>query len=300
MNISIIGAGALGKVYGGLLSLCGHEVNFLLRSEYDLIKYQKYFDLYFKELDQTVRIDSPRIYNESSQLPVADLVIICLKTTENKHLDSLLSTTLKPDTLVWIIQNGIGNEEYIEQFCPSQPIVSSISTVAATRKDNARVDIYYLGDLRLASFNQQIDFSVFERLFSGSIKPKISVYDNYKQMRWEKLIWNVPFCTLAVIYDKSCDVLASEKPYEDIVNAMVKEVQAIAASEGVIISDEYIDKTVGMTKKVKNYYPSMYWDFVKQRPIEREYIFDNVLAIAEKNRVATPALISVKQKLDTL
>ena len=49
MKISIIGSGALGKTYGGLLSLAGNDVHFLMRSEYDEIREKGFFEINFSK-----------------------------------------------------------------------------------------------------------------------------------------------------------------------------------------------------------------------------------------------------------
>ena len=56
MKVSVIGAGALGKAYGGLLSLGGHDVHYLMRSEFNEIKEAGFFALKFNETGKTIKI----------------------------------------------------------------------------------------------------------------------------------------------------------------------------------------------------------------------------------------------------
>lgn len=302
MVISIIGSGALGKLYGGLLSLSGHDVHFLVRSEYVHLKAQQFYELNFKETEEKINIEKLNLYQDPAHLPKADLVIITLKTTDNQSLKSLLAQTVKPSTTILIIQNGIGNEAYIEKICPTQTIISAISTVAATRQEKGKVDIFFLGELRLAPYkrNPQTPIIDFDQLWPSKPAPTIKHYDDYQTMRWEKLIWNITFCSLSIIYDKPSDILASTTPYVHTTQQIMSEIQDIAASIGVVITNEYIQKTIAVTRKVVDYYPSMYWDYAQGRPIEKEYIIDNALLVAKNHNVATPCLSLIRDRLEQL
>jgi len=290
--ISIVGTGALGKLYGGLLFLAGHQLHFLLRSEYTTIKHQGFYSLKFNELGKTYKINNPNIYLNPKELPVSDFVIVAVKTTENKNLKSILAHTLKKETVIIIIQNGIGNEEYFSTLFPDQTLLSTISYAAVTRRENALAEVFSLRSLSMALFNT-IDNILFKRvqnLFLKELSPELLLCDNYKQMRWKKLIWNTPFCALSILFEKPTHVLASQQAYCLIIQAIMHEMQAVAHTQGVIITDEEINETILSSRAMKDYYPSMYWDYVNGRLIEREYIMDHVLAIAHQQHIKTPVL----------
>lgn len=300
MIISIIGAGALGKTYGGLLALAGHEVHYLMRSEYAPIKKTGYFNLHFHDPEQILKIENPNLHQHPHELPASDVVIIAVKTTENHQLAQLLSHCLTENTIVLIMQNGIGNEEWVSQFTGSCPLVCGVSTMGATRIDALTVDITYRGDVKIAPFTSNAKAACEElvELFSESLKPNhIRIVDNYKEIRWHKLVWNVPFATLSIIYSQSTDSLASSQPYISIVRNIINEVVDVAASDGVKIKNDYIEKMLLATQKVKNFYPSMYRDYVEGKAIEKEYILDNVLKIARSRDIQTPMLNLIEANL---
>lgn len=300
MRISIIGAGALGKTYGGLLSLLNHDVHYLMRSEYTQVKNEGYFNLYFTEQQKIIKIENPQVYQSASDLPPSDLVVISLKTTENKNIATLLSSCLSKQSIVVVLQNGIGNEEWISKFTGNCPIITAISTTGAYKEESSRVTIPFLGELRLAPFKIQykLDCEKIAALFQQSTMVPVRIYDNYKEIRWLKLLWNVPFASLSVIYSKDTYTIASHQPYATIANNLMDEVCDIAKSEGIEISKEYVTKMLEMTKRVKNYFPSMYQDYVQGKPIEKEYIIDNVLAIARSHDVRTPMLNLIASHLE--
>ncbi len=299
MIVSIIGSGAVGKSYGGLLSLAKTEVHYLMHSEYAKIHQSGYFNLQFQDPLQTIRIESPIIHSDPRKLPPSDLIIISLKTTENQSIASLLQSCLKADSTVLIIQNGIGNEEWISGFTQNCSVICGISTIGAYRSDANNVQVSFFGELKLAPY-QLKDMEICKALsetLSGALKKPVPVYNNYKEIRWQKLLWNIPFASLSIIYDQNTETLASMQPYVSIVRNLMNEVIEVAAADGVKIPKDFSEKMLTASQKAKNYYPSMYRDYVEGKPIEKEYIIDNVLKIARKHDIQTPMLNLIETNL---
>ena len=107
MTYSVIGMGAIGGYYGGRLANAGLEVNFLLHSDYAYV------------VEHGLRVDScdgdfflPHInaYHTLADMPKTDVILVALKTVNNHLLPELLSPIIREDTVVVLIQNGIGVE----------------------------------------------------------------------------------------------------------------------------------------------------------------------------------------------
>ncbi|MCS5712299.1 2-dehydropantoate 2-reductase [Candidatus Berkiella aquae] len=300
MIISIVGAGALGKTYGGLLAQ-QHEVHYLMRSEYAQVKREGGFTLVFPPPQNSMQIEAPLLHQDAKTLPPSDLVIISTKTTANHELGALLGHCIKENTLVLVIQNGIGNEEWISQLVPHNPLICGVSSMKATRLENNTVEIAYIAELRLAPFQAATEkqCEIIEQAFAAT-SPAIPVkaYQSYKEIRWRKLIWNVPFSALSIIYQQDTQVLATRQPYVSIVRALMNEVADIAKADGVTISQEHMAKMLEATQKSGPYYPSMYFDSIQGKPIEKEYIIDNVLALARQYHIETPMLNLIQTNLN--
>ena len=113
MKYAIIGTGAVGGYYGGRLANAGHDVHFLLHSDYAHVR--KY-GLQVESCNGSFHLPRPNIYNSVQDMPQADVVIVALKTTRNSLLSQLLPPLLHPKTLVLLIQNGIGLEADVQKM----------------------------------------------------------------------------------------------------------------------------------------------------------------------------------------
>ena len=303
MRVSIIGAGALGKAYGGLLSLSGHDVHYWVRSEYEEIKQKGYFALNFKETGNTTKIIKPKIHSNSDELPVSDLILITLKTTANDLIPSLLSSCRADHSIIVVIQNGMGNEEWISQFTGKSPVICGISMMGAFRKGSIDVEVALLGFLILAAYKAEFAPQVekVREIFTTMSTPmSIQVQENHRKLRWYKLLWNLPFGALALMYGKTSGVLASEEPTCSMIYDIMSELREIARREGIDIEESTVQNLLERSRAIKDYVPSICHDYNSGRKIEKEYIFDNVLALATKHKVKTPLLHLIDRYLDAI
>lgn len=303
LTISVIGSGALGKTYGGVLALAGHAVHFLLHSEYESIHSAGFFELDFKP-GKKLKVVDPNIYAKADELPPSDWVIVTLKTTQNNQATELLRTCVQKNTIILIIQNGIGNEEFFHSIFPDNRIICGISTLGATRENALHTRIYH-GESKLAPFKREdqrccdemgeVIKSAFESLM---IKHGVKVFEDYKSNRWHKILWNATFGPLSIIYHSPVGVLINVHQKE--IRDLMLEIKDIAIKEGINIETSFIDNMIKETARFFDYYPSMYIDYEKGRAIEKEYLFDNVLKIAKKNNVKIPLLREIEKSLSKL
>ena len=303
MKVTILGSGALGKAYGGILTLGGHDVHFLARSEFAAIKHLGYFSLNFKETQRSVQISKPQLYLHADELPPSDLIVIALKTTANDDIPSLMKTCRTDRSIVLVIQNGIGNEEWIAQYTAQSPLLCGISMMGAVRKNAVEVDIAILGLLKLAPYKPQYKdplASVRAAFAQSPITIPIEESASHRELRWLKLMWNMPFGALALIYAQTTSVLASEEPYASLIDAMIAEIHAIALADGVTIQERYISELLAVTRRNKDYFPSIYTDFKQGHRIEKTYIFDHVLEIANQKQIRTPILHLIERYIALL
>lgn len=304
MNVAIIGSGAVGKTYGFLLDKAGNDVHFLLHSEYEFIKKEKQFIFRFNDSEMVQTLLNPNIYCSHKKMPSPELIVIALKTTENHLLAEILPSLARPESIVLIIQNGIGNEEYVHNILPNNPILCGITTIGAKINLPGNVLISHLGELRLAPFNPH-QTNICEKIrkaFLASDKNslQVEIVADYKQIRWEKLLWNIPFNSLSTLCNRTVDILAKKKPYQIFIRQLMSEIIEIATSEQIFIPETRIESLLGQTAKLIEFFPSMHQDFVNSRPIERKFIVENALQIGLNNNLSLPLLTFISDGLKRL
>src|SRR3954463_7378778 len=113
--IAVVGAGAVGAYYGGRLAQHGHDVHFLLRSDYKHVA-KHGWTIRSCHGDFTLPPGTMHVYENPARMPKADWVIVTLKATANDQLEQLVAPLIKENTSILTMQNGLGNEEHLAQL----------------------------------------------------------------------------------------------------------------------------------------------------------------------------------------
>src|ERR1041385_7889586 len=105
MKIAVVGPGAVGGYYGAKLARAGHEVHFLLRTDYEQVR-RNGVRIISPEGNFNVR---PKAARSPEEIGPCQLVIVALKTTANSQFPALLPPLVTENTAVLTLQNGLGN-----------------------------------------------------------------------------------------------------------------------------------------------------------------------------------------------
>jgi 2-dehydropantoate 2-reductase len=289
-RIAVIGAGAVGSYYGGRLAQGGHDVHFLLRSDFDAIKRH---GLSIKSWVGDFELPPNRlnVYREARDMPPADWVMVTLKTTHNDQLKPLISPILKPDTAILTLQNGLGNEERLAALFGAQRVLGGMAFTCINRVAPARIEHIAHGQIRLGHFNGGPGerASHIAAIFNDC-KVACDVLADLRYGRWEKLVWNVPFNGLSTVLDQTTDLLLATPEGEGLVRRIMAEVIASARACGVPLADELIDINVNRTLNMGAYRTSMHIDRQLGRDLEVEAILGEPARVGSAAGAANPCM----------
>lgn len=122
--------------------------------------------------------------------------------------------------------------------------------------------------------------------------------DHLAELRWRKLVWNIPFNGLAIAAGGvTTDQILGEKGLEPEVRALMAEVIEAAAVFGYIIPVNFIDHQVELTLRMGPYKPSSLIDFLAGREVEVEAIWGEPLRRAQALGAEMPRLKKLYQCL---
>jgi 2-dehydropantoate 2-reductase len=294
-RIGIIGAGALGGFYGARLARAGHDVHFLMRSDYETVREN---GLRVNSIDGDFSIRA-EVYSSAGELGPCDLVIIGLKTTQNHALAELLAPVVGPRTLVLTLQNGLGNEEQIAEALHQQGhrgaeerILGGIAFICSNRMAPGVINHTAHGWIRLAKFRgsaEERTHAIAELFRSAGIE--CEVFDSLARIRWEKLVWNIPFNGLGVAAEEAHSAaVLDDDALHATARGLMEETIAAARADGVEIDPELTDRMIASTYNMGDYKSSMQIDFAQGRPLEVETILGEPLRRAQRGGIATPRL----------
>jgi 2-dehydropantoate 2-reductase len=291
MKIAIIGAGALGLYYGARLQQAGEDVHFLLRRDREAIR-QRGLQVY--SIDGDFHLDQVQGYASADEMPTVDLVIVGLKTFANSQLKSLITPLLTEQTAILTLQNGLGNEEQLAQLFGRTRILGGVAFLCSNRGEPGVVHHLSQGPIRLGEFCGGLSSRAEEisAMFNRARVHCTAVAD-LKKIRWEKLVWNVPFNGLCALTGKTTDQLLAHPPSRKLIEEIMAEVVAGANAQELtspIDGAAFAAQLIALTEGMGAYRPSMMIDREQGRPLELEAIYGIPLQHAGEQGIDLPRI----------
>ena len=295
MKYAIIGTGAIGGFYGARLDKAGFEVHFLLHTDY---QYVVDHGLTIDSCDGNFTLPSPKVYDSTSEMPQCDVVIVALKTTQNHLLPSLLPPLLKPDTIILLIQNGIGVEADVQQLFPSQPIAAGMAFICSAKAGPGHINHQFYGNINIGNYSCH-NPQRYNQMLADFRAAGIGAADvEYLEARWKKAVWNMPFNGMTVALNTTTNRLLSCESTHCLIYDQMLEVIGAAQALGVENLDtRFADKMIANTIKMPPYSPSMKLDFDFHRPMEINYLYTRPIAEARAAGFAMPKLEMLEAEL---
>ena len=292
-RVAVVGAGAVGGYYGSLMEK--HRpgtVRFLMRRDFDAVKANGL--LRIESVNGDFHLSGVKCFRSTAEIGPVDLAVIAVKATANHDLPALIPPLLRGDhsTAILTLQNGLGNEDFLVEHFPKNPILGGLCFVCINRGEPGVIrhlahGLVELGGLRSCDTEPAEEAA---NLFCESgIDCRIS--PDLNLARWRKLIWNVPFNGLAIA-EGGIDVSKIVGDPKRLVRTrrLMDEIISAAAALGYEISDRFAEKNIERTMTMGPYRPSSLVDFLDGKPVEVEAIWGEPLRRARTAGLDVPEL----------
>jgi len=297
MRYGIIGTGAIGGYYGGKLAKAGQDVHFLLHSDYEFVKKN---GLQVDSCDGSFHIPA-NAYLFTTDMPQCDVVLVCLKSINNGKLKELLPSLLHGNTLVVLIQNGIGVEADVQQMFPDVQLAAGLAFICSAKTEPGRVNHQCYGSINLANYScrdEALMQAVVEEFRAAGIETGLV---EYHEARWKKAVWNMPFNGMTVALHAQTNELLKNPDTRKLIRDQMMEVIGAAQHLGVKNLDErFVDKMIQMTDVMTPYSPSMRLDYDFHRRMEIYYLYTRPIEIAREAGFRMPKLEMLEAQLKFL
>jgi 2-dehydropantoate 2-reductase len=298
MKYGVIGTGAIGGYYGARLAQNGQEIHFLLRSDYD---YVKQHGLQIDSCDGSFHLDALHVYNATIDMPQCDIVLVCLKSINNHKLRDLLPPLLGPQTLVVLIQNGIGVEQDVQQMFPDVQLAAGLAFICSAKTEPGRVNHQCYGQINFGNYSCR-DVALLQQVVAdfNAAGVKAGLVE-YHEARWKKAVWNMPFNGMTVALKTQTNLLLQHPATRKLIYEQMMEVIGAAQHLGVKNIDEsFAGKMLEMTDAMTPYSPSMQLDYDFHRRMEIHYLYTRPIEIAREAGFAMPKLEMLEAELKFL
>lgn len=315
----VVGAGGVGVATAYSLSRSGQSVvSLVVRSDFDHVVKNGY-QLDSRDYGMVEKWRPDHLFQTAEGAAQSgmffDYIVVTVKNVPDGSTNGTVSNIIRPIlesnrtilgdrvTNILLVQNGIDIEkELLEEFKEAQyklSLLSGVQMIASTKIGPGIIKQKGQDSLSVGPFNPDDHDAIaaahkFVSIYSNEGCNHVQYDPEVRKTRWNKLLYNATINSTTAIVGLDvvrCLEFGKERKGTEmqILRPAMREIISIAATEGIKVEEEQIDRFISIGRKLV-YKPSMCIDFEKNQLMEVEVILGNPVRIAEKNGVAVPTL----------
>jgi 2-dehydropantoate 2-reductase len=225
-HIAVVGAGAVGGYFGGMLARVNAPVIFMGRPAFVNAVKQNGLFLDTVNFQERVKVEASA---DLAAARGAKIILFCVKTTDTAETARALAKVLSKDAVIVSMQNGVDNAEQIQAASGLKALPAAVY-VAASVPAPGTVKHVGRGDLVLGPKNEITErvAAIFTR---ATIPCRIS--ENLIGELWTKLVWNCALNALSALGKVTYGEILASADAKQLVETTVHEVLAVAKASGV-------------------------------------------------------------------
>ena len=226
-----------------------------------------------------------------NEADTADLIIVAVKNFQLEGDIDEIRPFIKDDTVILPLLNGIDAETVLSSYFGEEKILYGFITSLSSNHSGLETNCFSDGGVIV--FNEK-DNRQSERvekiatLFSLSSQ-RYRIPDDILHEKWWKFMLNTCYNTLSAILFADYASINGNKNFIRAVRMVAKEVQSVAKSEGVELSQNDIERIITTVDAHKDHgQTSMLQDVIAHRNTENKYFSGAVSRLGKKNGIPTP------------
>jgi 2-dehydropantoate 2-reductase len=290
VKIAIVGTGAMGSVYAGLLAAAGNEVWAVDVDAGHIAAIRKGgLRVEGASGDRVVQVNAT---TDASEAGVVELIVIATKAMHVRAAAESARPLLGHDTVVVSIQNGIGGpQQAAEVLGERRTVVGVAEGFGASLRESGHAHHHAWERLGLGELGgpatERLD-RVAEVWRAAGFR--VRTYDDLEPLVWEKLICNVCFSGTCGVTGLSVGEVLNDPHAWTVASRCAVEALEVARALGIALEiDDAVPHVRAFGEKIAGARPSVLLDLLAGRPTEIDYINGAIPRLGSGAGVPTPA-----------
>jgi 2-dehydropantoate 2-reductase len=280
MQVTVVGAGAVGCYYGGLLARAGHDVTFIGRrthvdaiNAHGLLLDTQLFKGYLPA----------RAATDTSSLASPDLVLFCVKSADTEEAGRSLAGRLRTEASVLSLQNGVDNPQRLRAVT-GHPVIPAVVYVGSEMAGPGHVKHHGGGALVIGA--SPASETLAQALKAADIQTTIS--DDIERIQWSKLATNCAYNALSAVAGISYGPMSEVEGTKDVVTSAVQEVVMVARACGVPMPEDLLERILKIPAAMPNQLSSTAQDLARGKSSEIDFLNGYVVRKGTELGIPTP------------
>jgi 2-dehydropantoate 2-reductase len=281
LKVAVMGAGAVGCYFGGMLARAGHDVVLIARPQHVEAIARGGLRMQTRTFDERVPATATM---DAGAVRDADLVLFSVKSTDTEAAGAQIRPHLSPDALVLCLQNGVDNADRLRTVLPPAQVAAAVVYVASEMAGPGHVKHHGRGELVIEPARGSDEAA--QALAAAGVPTEVS--PNVRGALWAKLIINCAYNAISAIAQRPYGENVKGEGIWDAMHDVVDECLAIAKAEGVVLPGEMHAVVHKLVESMPTQMSSTAQDLARGKPTEIDYLNGFIVRRGEALGIPTP------------
>jgi 2-dehydropantoate 2-reductase len=294
VKVAVMGAGAVGCYYGGMLARAGNEVTLIGRDKHVDAVRRDGLRLQAQAFDEKVQLEAS---TEPAAVAGADLVLFCVKSPATEGAGLAMKDALDQDAAVLTLQNGVDNAERLAAAL-GREVIPAVVYVATEMAGPGHVRHHGRGELVIGR-------SAASPRVAAVMRPAgipVEISENVAGALWAKLVVNCAYNALSAITQLPYGRVVAGEQVPQVMRDVVDECLAVARASGITIPGNLHAAVMKIAETMPGQQSSTAQDLARGRSTEIDHLNGVVVRKGEALGVPVPAnrtLLALVKLLET-
>lgn len=289
MKIAVMGSGAVGGYYGGLLAHTGQDVTFIARGAH--LAALRTSGLQVKSVHGDFTIAPAQVTDTPAEVGQVNLVLVCVKTPNTDEAAKAIKPMVGPDTTVVSLQNGIDAAERIGAIVGMEHMVGGATWLSSAIEAPGVIrQISQFRRIVVGELDGRITPRVqalFEVLKGTGATVELS--DNIVKVVWTKFLFIASISGVGSITRLGIGDYRAVPETRTVLVSLMHEVEAVARASGTALDRDVVEQTLALVDNAAPHIkPSMQLDVEAGRRSEVDSIIGVICRKGRELAVPTP------------
>jgi len=301
MKIAVVGAGAMGSLFGAMLAQAGNQV-WLYDVWLEHVQAINQDGLRIEREGQTRTVDL-KATSDPAQIGRADLVIIFVKSTQTRTAAETARDLAGSEGAVMTLQNGMGNADVIAEFIEPDRILAGTTSHGATMLGagcirHAGIGATTIGSWAAGGAGRERAGKIADFFNQAGIETQ--AVDEVRRVIWDKLLINVGINAITALSGIKNGQILDLEITRELSRAAVEEAMAVARAKAISIKSNAVDTVFKVAQATAANRSSMGQDVDNKRQTEIPAINGFIVREAKKLGIATPVNFALTALVETV
>ncbi len=276
----VVGAGAVGCFFGGMLARAGTPVTLVGRASHVEAIAAHGLRMETRTFDEAVGIAAT---TDIAAVSHADVVLFCVKSTDSEATARQILPHLPPGAVVLSLQNGVENAEIVRRVLP-QAVLPTVVYVATEMAGPGHLRHHGRGELVIG--DSAASAAIVADFARAGVPVQIDA--NVMGSLWAKLIVNCAYNAMSAIAQKPYGELVKVAGIEPLMQLVVDECLAVAAADGITVPGDPREAVRRIAQTMAGQFSSTAQDVARGKPNEIDYLNGYVVRRGLAHGIAAP------------